>query len=163
MTFRLYDAESGGAPIWTETQPSVNVENGVFSAILGAVTPLTLPFDIPYWLTVAINADGEMSPRRMVNSSPYALRSANADTLSLTANIAGSQITGSITSGTIPGSQVTGSIAGSQITGTISNSILPGTLPGSWYRGAPASRPEHCYLFTGATPTTIPCPIPSSW
>lgn len=82
MTFRLYNVASGGAALWTETQLSVNVANGIFDAVLGSVTPLTLPFDVPYWLTVAINSDGEMSPRRPLTASPYALRAATADTIS---------------------------------------------------------------------------------
>ena len=60
MTFRLYAADSGGSPLWTETQLSVNVSGGVFEVVLGSLTPLTpLAFDVPYWLTTAINADGE--------------------------------------------------------------------------------------------------------
>ena len=82
MTFRLYNVASGGAALWTETQLSVNVANGIFNAVLGSVTSLTLPFDVPYWLTVAINSDGEMSPRQPLTASPYALRAATADTIS---------------------------------------------------------------------------------
>ena len=32
LTFRIYDVETGGAPIWNETHANVAVENGVFSA-----------------------------------------------------------------------------------------------------------------------------------
>ena len=68
-TFKRYDAASDGAALHTETQLSVNVTNGNFNALVGAVTPITLPFDVPYWLTVAINSDLEMSPRQPLASS----------------------------------------------------------------------------------------------
>src|SRR5947209_5089787 len=37
ITFSLYAAPSGGAPLWTETQ-SIALDEGYFSAQLGAVT-----------------------------------------------------------------------------------------------------------------------------
>ena len=39
LTFKLYEAATGGSAIWTETQ-TVAVSNGVFAAILGSVTPI---------------------------------------------------------------------------------------------------------------------------
>src|SRR5664279_1353496 len=95
MTFRLYSAASGGSPIYTEIHPSVNVANGIFDTMLGSLAPLPpLAFDVPYWLTVEINTDGEMNPRQMVTASAYAIRAANADALAAAATVAGSQITG---------------------------------------------------------------------
>ena len=78
MTFRLYNAASGGTALYTEAQPSVNVTNGGFNAVIGTVTPITLPFDVSYWLTVAVNADAEMSPRQALASSAYAFRATTA-------------------------------------------------------------------------------------
>lgn len=94
MTFRLYTAASGGTALWTETQPSVVVSNGNFNAVLGIATPIPLPFDVPYWLSVAVNADAEMSPRQPLTSSPYAFRAASLDAA---ATVNGAQITGTIT------------------------------------------------------------------
>ena len=71
-TFKRYDAASDGAALYTETQLSVNVTAGSFNAVVGAVTPITLPFDVPYWFTVAVNSDLEMSPCQPFASSPYA-------------------------------------------------------------------------------------------
>jgi hypothetical protein len=79
------------------------------------VTPLALPFDVPYWLTVTINADGEMSPRQEVTASAYAIRSANADALAPAATVAGAQVTGSIVTGTLPTGNLTGTISTAQI------------------------------------------------
>ena len=111
MTFRLYNAASGGAALYSETQPSLAVTNGSFNAVIGAVTPITLPFDVPYWLTVAVNADAEMSPRQPLASSPYAFRASTADSV---ASVTGSQITGSIATATIPVANVIGAVAGPQ-------------------------------------------------
>ncbi len=49
LTFRLYDAATGGNELWSEIQALVAVTDGVFSVTLGAVTELSLPFDQPYW------------------------------------------------------------------------------------------------------------------
>ena len=48
MTSKRYDAASDSAALYTDTQLSVNVTNGNFNALIGAVTPITLPFDVPY-------------------------------------------------------------------------------------------------------------------
>ena len=80
MTFRLYNVSSGGTALYMETQPSVNVTNGGFNAIIGTVTPITLPFDVPYWLTVAVNSDAEMSPRQPLASGAYAFHASTATT-----------------------------------------------------------------------------------
>ena len=60
LTFRLYDALTAGALLWTEVHPNVAVTNGVFSVALGSVTPFSaatpspLLFDKPYFLSVQV-------------------------------------------------------------------------------------------------------------
>lgn len=101
MTFRIYGAATGGTALYTETQLSVTVTNGNFNAVIGSVTPLTLPFDVPYWLTVAVNSDPEMTPRQPMTSTPYAMRAAELDggaVAAITANMA--TLGGNATSGT---------------------------------------------------------------
>ncbi len=115
MTFRLYSVGTGGSALWTESQPSVTISNGVFNAVLGSQTPIPLPFDTPYWLGVAINADPEMSPRQPLTATGFARRAANADTLAPTATVAGSQISGAISNATLPAASVTGTIANVQL------------------------------------------------
>jgi len=39
VNFRLYTVPSGGSPFWTETQ-TVRTRGGLFSALLGSVTPV---------------------------------------------------------------------------------------------------------------------------
>ncbi|TBR25762.1 hypothetical protein EPO15_01550 [bacterium] len=81
LTFRLYDALTGGSLVWSEGPRSVAVDNGAFEARLGAVNPLTAA-DVsgPVWLEV--EADGEtLTPRHPLAASPYALRAGLADSL----------------------------------------------------------------------------------
>jgi hypothetical protein len=68
----LYDVETGGTALWTETQ-EVGVGGGVFSAVLGTVTPLALPFDKPYYLGVSVETGEELTPRTLLTSAAYSL------------------------------------------------------------------------------------------
>jgi hypothetical protein len=81
ITFRLYSTPSGGSALWTETQPSVIVSKDVFTVTLGAVVPLDLPFDRPYYLGVTVGAGSEITPRPPLTSAAYAFRSSQADAL----------------------------------------------------------------------------------
>ncbi len=80
FTFRLYDVSSGGTALWTETETNT-VKDGLFSTTLGDQTafPASLIFDQPYWLGIEVEGE-ELSPRITLNSSPYSLRAARADT-----------------------------------------------------------------------------------
>ncbi len=78
VTFSLYAAATGGAPLWTETQ-SVTFTSGSFSVQLGAVTSLAGAFDgTTRYLGVKVGADDEMAPRATVASVPYALAAGSA-------------------------------------------------------------------------------------
>jgi len=78
MTFGIYNVSSGGTALWTETQGSVTVRNGIYMVILGSITPANLSFDEQYYLGVKVGADTEMTPRRALSGTPYAM---NADTV----------------------------------------------------------------------------------
>lgn len=81
LTFRIYDVETDGTPMWKETHDAVEVENGVFSVVLGGVSDLNLSFDTPYWISIEIDTkDGtnEM-PRQLISSVGYAYRAKEAD------------------------------------------------------------------------------------
>lgn len=73
LTFRLYETDAGGTPIWEETQDAVEVIGGVYSVVLGATEPLDAPFDKPYFLGVSVDGGTELTPRATLTSSPYAL------------------------------------------------------------------------------------------
>jgi len=73
LTFRLYTTETGGTPVWSETQDPVNIIGGVYSVTLGSITPLTAAFDQTYYLGVKVGTGTELTPRARLTSSPYAL------------------------------------------------------------------------------------------
>lgn len=114
MVFKLYDAVTGGNLLHTETQ-TVAVSNGIFNVVLGNTTPFTASFAAPYWLSVAVGGDAEMTPRQPLAASPYALRAANADALAASATVTGSQITGAISTATLPATSLTGTLATAQL------------------------------------------------
>jgi hypothetical protein len=80
ITFRIYNASSGGTLRWEETHYSVTVTNGLFNVILGnAGTPINLGFNEEYWLDITVA--GEHMPSRMkLTSVGYAYRAQVADT-----------------------------------------------------------------------------------
>jgi len=82
MTLSLYDVATGGAPIWSEYQSSIQVVNGVYSIQLGSIVPIDLHFDRIYYLGAAVGSDLEMTPRQELSSVPYSFRAMSADKLS---------------------------------------------------------------------------------
>lgn len=96
ITFKLYDVDAGGSPLWTETKV-VNVVDGIINTKLGSVTPLTLPFDNTYWLGVTIDAGSELTPRIELASVPYSFMSMNVPNGTVTAaKIADGQVVKSL-------------------------------------------------------------------
>jgi hypothetical protein len=81
LSFRIYNVASGGSALWTEPQ-TLAVQDGVFNALLGSVTALTLDFNTPYWLGVAVQADPELTPRITLAAAPYSLNADRLDGLS---------------------------------------------------------------------------------
>lgn len=81
ITFRVYNSETGGTLMWSETQSAAPVNNGIFTVLLGNVTPLDLPFDQPYWLSMEVSDDGEMEPRQRITSVGYAYYAEKAKTI----------------------------------------------------------------------------------
>ncbi len=74
ITFRIYDAETGGNLLWEETQTKVLINKGIFSVLLGSKAPLELKFDKDYWLSTEIGGNDEMTPRQRITSVGYAYR-----------------------------------------------------------------------------------------
>src|SRR3990172_3435342 len=82
ITFKVYDVLSGGSPLWTETQ-TVTVTTGVFNVTLGAITPLpgNLFDQQTRYLGITVAGDsGEMTPRQMLTSVGYSIKTGKADT-----------------------------------------------------------------------------------
>ncbi|KPL03673.1 MAG: hypothetical protein AMJ73_05800 [candidate division Zixibacteria bacterium SM1_73] len=81
MTFTIYDNSTGSGVIWTETQDSVIVDNGLFNVLLGSVNPIsdTVFSDTVRWLGITVAPDPEITPRTRLVTVPYAFRTATAD------------------------------------------------------------------------------------
>ena len=73
LKFKLYTTETGGTAVWSESQDNINIVGGVYSVVLGTVTPLTVPFDQTYYLGISVGTGAELLPRARLTSSPYAL------------------------------------------------------------------------------------------
>jgi hypothetical protein len=84
VNFRLYSVASGGSPFWNETQ-TVRTRTGLFSTLLGAVTPIgSVPDAGVTYLGIAVAGGAELTPRLRIASAAYAYltaRAANADLL----------------------------------------------------------------------------------
>jgi hypothetical protein len=80
FTFRLYTVPSGGVAQWSETK-SAQVKRGLFSTILGSVTPIpdSVKFDRQYWLGVQVGSDPELAPRMQLSSVGSSMNSLRAD------------------------------------------------------------------------------------
>lgn len=78
--FKIYDDSTNGTLLWSESTSVTADSNGVFTALLGSVNPITMSFDAATFLQIEI--DGEpLTPRRELVTSPYAFTAANAENL----------------------------------------------------------------------------------
>ncbi len=93
ITFRLYDVPSGGSALWSETQPSVQVDAGSLSVELGKITPLpALAWGKQLYLGIQVSGDTEMAPRPPLTATPFALRSAGTKKNSLEVSAEGTAV-----------------------------------------------------------------------
>jgi hypothetical protein len=87
VTFAMYADETGGTALWQETQNVTIAKGGEYTVVLGSTNPDGLPMDVfasgqAHWLGVHVDRAGESEQARIrIMSVPYALRSADADTL----------------------------------------------------------------------------------
>ncbi len=82
MTFAIYPDTIGMDALWSETQPSVQVIEGIFNILLGSANSIpesVFTGEIRY-LGVTIGDDPEMTPRGAIVSVAYAYRTSEADT-----------------------------------------------------------------------------------
>ncbi len=84
-TLAVFDAATGGAPLWQETQLVQVGPDGRFAVLVGAGQAEGLPSAVlassdPRWLEVRFDGEPAMA-RALLTSVPYALRAADADTL----------------------------------------------------------------------------------
>ncbi|MFO0756540.1 MAG: fibrinogen-like YCDxxxxGGGW domain-containing protein [Byssovorax sp.] len=79
VRFSVYADPAGGAPLWTELQ-SITLDDGYFSAALGADTPFppSLWDGSVRYVGIQVGNDPEMIPREPTRSVPYALAAIDA-------------------------------------------------------------------------------------
>jgi len=85
VTFALYSEQTGGSPLWLETQNVTADGGGHYLALLGATKPEGLPAELftseqARWVGVQISGQPEQ-PRVLLVSAPYALKAGDAETI----------------------------------------------------------------------------------
>jgi trimeric autotransporter adhesin len=85
VTLALYTDESGGSPLWFETQTVQASSLGHYTVLLGAMTPAGVPMELfaageARWLGVQVSNLPEQS-RVLLVSVPYAMKAGDAETL----------------------------------------------------------------------------------
>ncbi|HLD29925.1 MAG TPA: hypothetical protein VJC03_06245, partial [bacterium] len=76
MLFSLYDG--AGSQKWTETHQDVVVFNGLYTVRLGTSSPLSIPFDEPYFLEILVEGELLTQEKIPLLSSPYSFRTSTA-------------------------------------------------------------------------------------
>jgi hypothetical protein len=97
LRFSIYDALTGGSPIWQETQTGVTVSNGYFSVLLGSSTSLdasvfsstTRYLQIEVDTTNTGSSYTTLSPRQQFAAVPYAYQAEEVPWSGITGKPAG--------------------------------------------------------------------------
>jgi hypothetical protein len=76
----LYSQSAGGSGLYAEIQPAT-VKDGVFSIVVGSVTPIpgTMSFDRQYYAGISVDGGPDLSPRTPLTAVPYALNAERAE------------------------------------------------------------------------------------
>ena len=74
INFKVYTQQTEGTTLWEESH-DVSVSGGVFDVVLGLKIPLSISFDVKYWLGITIATGAELQPRIELTASPYSLNS----------------------------------------------------------------------------------------
>jgi len=134
ITFKLYPTSSGGSASWQEGK-LVQVTRSVFSTTLGDAVPITLPFDIQYWLGVQVGTDPELTPRVSLSSVGYSMRAINADSASMTELADSARIAGMVPDNAVTTSKILdGSVTQSKLAGGVT--LPPGGTAGGDLTGS---------------------------
>jgi len=83
--FRIYAVAEGGDPLWTEMQRVTVAEDGAYSVLLGSANANGLPQTVfaggaARWMGVSVERGPEQE-RVLLSSVPYAMKSADAESL----------------------------------------------------------------------------------
>jgi len=91
MIFRLYDAATGGMPLWSEQwtgSNGVRVSDGLFNVMLGSLSQLPISQftnSQSLFLGITVGTDDEMAPRVQLGSVPFAVQALTVPDGSITA------------------------------------------------------------------------------
>lgn len=85
ITFALYSEQTGGAPLWLETQNVTADSTGHYAVLLGSTKPDGLPAELftseqARWVAVQVSGQVEQ-PRVLLVSAPYAFKAGDAETV----------------------------------------------------------------------------------
>jgi microcystin-dependent protein len=90
LWFALYTAPTGGSPVWQDYFPNQEINNGVFSVVLGTGTHVKMldeiPFDTQYWLEFAFDNQANIISRTQLFAVPYSFHSDLSDTATFALN-----------------------------------------------------------------------------
>ncbi len=90
----VYDSESGGISLWSETHSDVIISDGLFSLRLGS--NISIPSDIfatgPRYLSLTVDGS-EIDPRTLLVAVPYSFVSAVSDSAEIAADIPDGSVT----------------------------------------------------------------------
>jgi hypothetical protein len=129
VRFAIYGTPTAATPLWSEsyTNPRLNVVNGVVSVLLGSKESFssTLFTNSTLYLGIRIENDEEISPRRRIVSSAYALNAAllegkGPEDFELTGAVADHN--------TDPAAHPNLSVDATRITGVLSEEQIPDTV-----------------------------------
>jgi len=79
VTFSIYDAAS--TVVWTELHSGVQVTGGIFNVHLGKSGNPLPDFNGEMYLAIRVGTDPEMTPRQLLTSVTFALKTFEAETL----------------------------------------------------------------------------------
>ena len=71
LTFRIYEQQSGGTPIWSQIR-TVQTSDGLFNTTLSVDPPLRVAAINNLWMGIQVESDPEMIPRQRLTGAPYA-------------------------------------------------------------------------------------------
>ncbi len=73
FVFTIYNVPTDGTALWSETHENIYIDQGVFSALLGEVQPISMRFDIPMWLGITVGGE-ILVPRQPLTSVGQAIQ-----------------------------------------------------------------------------------------
>lgn len=122
ITFRIFDAATGGSEVWNEKQ-KVTVSGGLFNVLLGSGNPLTPAMfnGTTRFLEVQVSGDPAMTPRQRLASVAYAMNGVPSGAVSFFE--ATSCPSGWSQYGAASGRVVVGLPAGGTVAGTVGSAL----------------------------------------